>query len=205
MSDKIEGFGRIQVRIVGTAPLLMHNGQLADPLNSWTQRIKEITGKNSKKRTDNDILLMRELEWNGGMYHDDQIGPFIPSELIEGVLRDGAKKYKKGLANDIVMGTQVDEAQIPLEYQGPRDRTSLYGDAKFVDVRGAKLKKSATVIRIRPKFPYPWFASFTLLYVKSTVGFADLGKALVAGGTFVGIGDYRPKFGRFTVQTFKEG
>ena len=34
--------------IIGTAPLVMHNGQTADPLNKYAKMLKAISGKRKK-------------------------------------------------------------------------------------------------------------------------------------------------------------
>jgi hypothetical protein len=34
-----------RVTIEGTAPIIMHNGQTADPLNQYAKAIKQISGK----------------------------------------------------------------------------------------------------------------------------------------------------------------
>ena len=53
--------------------LLMHNGQLADPLNEHTKRLKEFTSK--KRKSDDDHIKIGEIEFQGGLYFDDTIGP----------------------------------------------------------------------------------------------------------------------------------
>ena len=40
----------IKLRIEGTAPLMMHNGQLADPMNEHTRRLKEAVKALPKSR-----------------------------------------------------------------------------------------------------------------------------------------------------------
>ena len=53
-------------RLTSVAPLLMHNGQLSDPLNPWAQAIKRITDK--RKKTLADLEEVGRLEWYGGLY-----------------------------------------------------------------------------------------------------------------------------------------
>lgn len=81
-------------KVEGIAPLLMHNGQLADPLCRWTQEMKVITSK--RKKTEDDFERLAQLEWMGGLYLDDKGAPAIPGELIEAMLI-GAAWIGKGV------------------------------------------------------------------------------------------------------------
>jgi len=36
------------IRLVGTQPLLMHNNQTVDPLNSWSKQMAALKGKKNK-------------------------------------------------------------------------------------------------------------------------------------------------------------
>jgi hypothetical protein len=42
----------LSLTIVGTAPLLMHNGQTADPLNKYAKMLKSVSGKRKKTEAD---------------------------------------------------------------------------------------------------------------------------------------------------------
>jgi len=75
-------YQHLNVEIKGVSPLLLHNGQLADPLNQYTRALKQQTSK--RKKTDVDLMEIRRLEWEGGFYRDDQDRPCIPGENIEG-------------------------------------------------------------------------------------------------------------------------
>ena len=48
-------------RCVGIAPLLMHNGSLANPLNPKVKEMKEITSL--RKKTDENHLELQRLEF----------------------------------------------------------------------------------------------------------------------------------------------
>ena len=53
-----------QCKIRSLSPLIMHNGQLADPFNHFSKAKKEITGKRAK--TDADMMEIARLDWFGG-------------------------------------------------------------------------------------------------------------------------------------------
>jgi len=70
----------IKLQLTGTRPLLMHADVFADPLNPLTKQHKSLTGK--RKKTDDDHEAIARSEWRGGMYFDDDMGPYIPGVNI---------------------------------------------------------------------------------------------------------------------------
>jgi uncharacterized protein with NRDE domain len=55
------------------------------------------------------------------------------------------------------------------------------------------------IIRVRPRIP-EWSISFTVEYDESVINGRDLEQAITEAGAIVGIGDWRPKYGRFTAE-----
>lgn len=189
-----------QVRIEGVSPLLMHSAALANPTNEWTMKIKEITSKTKKKRTEQDELDLIKYEFQGGLYFDDVLGPVIPSECLEGCIRDGAKAKKKGV--DVTAGLQVDPDKVKLLYDGPRTRNGLFENTAFIDIRPVKLQGKNTIMRTRARFE-KWSLDFSVRVFTDTISLETAKKALVESGRKKGLGDYRPKFGRFVLEKFE--
>jgi hypothetical protein len=171
----------------------MHNSQLADPLNKFTRSIKEITAK-GRKKTDADLEQLAKLEFMGGLYVDEKGHPAVPGECIEGVIRDGARKGRKG--KDAQCGI-ISDGVWPLIYDGPKDVEKLWLDERFRDYRGVKVTQSR-VMRMRPKFPV-WSLEFEVSFEQEVLNQTDLEKWLRDAGQFVGLLDFRPRFGRFEV------
>ncbi len=84
----------INATLVGCSPLIMHNGQLADPFNKWVKELKPLTSKSRK--TDEQLLEIRRLEWFGGLYLDQEKNIAIPADNVLALVVDGAKKHKLG-------------------------------------------------------------------------------------------------------------
>ena len=179
-------------KIFGQAPLLMHNGQLVDPLNSFAQSIAQITKK--KKKTDADHEEMSRREFFGGLYMS-QNRPCIPAEMQEAALIRGAMKQKRG--PEAKAGLLVED-HAPLEYEGPHDPSELWKDEKF-RLRAPARVGAQKVMRTRPYFG-EWSATLTIKFLPSMLNPADVRSFLVTAGEQIGIGDWRPRFGRFTVQ-----
>jgi len=188
-----------EAEVVGNLPLLMHNSQLADPLNAHTKAVKALTSL--KVKTDEHHVQIAEAEYQGGLYIDDQIGPYIPGDMIEACLYDAAARMRKKKSFKATVTTP--ESMYRLEYEGPRTREGLVADPRFRDYRSIKVSDSKRIMRTRPRFN-EWSAKFTLQLFPGDVTPDMLERALTDAGMYHGFGDYRPKFGLFSLKSFKE-
>lgn len=182
----------VKYRLTGEAPLIMHNGQTADPLNKWAKLMKQVSGK--RQKTDADYEELARLEFNAALYLDKD-GPIIPNTVLDSMIVNAAKKSKEGqLAKSGVF------CLIParLEYDGPRTVTELWNDERF---RFSAIVRvgMARVARTRPIFR-EWSAVVTLNVEDTVVNPARIDDWLNVAGTQVGLCDWRPQFGRFTAQ-----
>ncbi|MGR0185432.1 hypothetical protein [Azospirillum aestuarii] len=181
----------LKFKIIGVSPLLMHNGQLADPLNLFAKSIAEISSK--RKKTDADHVEMGRREFYGSLYMSGG-RPCIPGEMMEAVLIAGAKKEKKG--NQAKAGILV-ENNSPLLYDGPTTAEDLWADERF-RLRVPVKVGTAKVMRTRPRFDN-WSAEIEVKFLPTMVNAREVKSFLQAAGEQVGIGDWRPRFGRFGV------
>lgn len=187
----------IRVRLTGVAPLLLHSARLCDPSDEITRAMKAITSKPAKgknAKTPDDLVELQRLEFLGGLYWSDDLGPYIPSSNIEGLIRDGAKSVRMGSATEA--GLQAEDA--PLLYDGPRDPDELWSSGRFHDVRSTVVGR-ARVMRTRPVFR-SWAIETTVTLFGLGIQAESIPTWLAHAGTYVGLGDYRPKFGRFVVE-----
>jgi hypothetical protein len=188
---------KIKVKIEGIQPLLMHSAAGVDARNPIAVRIKEITSKGSKKRTSTDDELLDRLSYELSLYHNgDHV--FIPDSALVGMIRDGAKSMRAG--KEVSAGVDVEETEVPLLYDGPKDIDGLY--EKGYSDRRAVVVNRARIMRIRGRFN-KWSAAFTILLDENVMDERKLRKALEHAGLKVGLLDYRPRFGRFVVKDWK--
>lgn len=183
----------IKVKIVGSRPLLMHADVFADPLNPLTKAHKVLTGK--RKKTDDDHESIAKSEWRGGMYFDEQMGPYVPGVNIEAAMIAGGKLSKLG--TQLKRSAEVMHEKCKLEYDGPRTVEKLW-DQRFYDARSVKVSQ-ARLMRYRPIFR-DWSLVCEIAYDPESIDKNQVIKCLEDGGQYCGIGDYRPKFGRFSVE-----
>ena len=185
-----------EATLVGITPLLMHNGHLADPMSPATRALKAVTSR--RKKTDEDHAEARKLEWLGSLYLNEKGLPCIPAENVLSLVVAGAKKDKNGTEAKSGVMPDVGGEYFDLIYDGPKDLEALYADPRFVDCRSAKVM-SARIMRTRPMFRN-WKIKVRLCYNPDVIDEATIQQALEIAGERVGLGDYRPRFGRFVVQ-----
>jgi hypothetical protein len=190
-------FQTLEVEIIGLNSILQHNIQLADPTNEFARKMKAISGKRTK--TDADLLALRELEIAGGVYWSDSTGVYIPCDWLETCIIDAARKRRLG--KDVQAGVQVVEDRLALVYEG-MDKVETFRDivsnASLHFVRGVRVGK-ARVMRARPIFR-GWSTKATIAFDPEAINRQTLIELLDVAGSRIGMGDWRPKFGRFNVE-----
>ena len=78
----------------------------------------------------------------------------------------------------------------------------LWDAGIYRDTRGVVIGQKR-IMRTRPMFPAGWTAKFKILLMPDAgVEAQSVSDALTAGGMFSGVGDFRPRFGRFGVESF---
>lgn len=181
---------QLTLNLTGISPLLMHNNVTVNPLDPQTKAIKQYTSK--RKKTDEDYIMVQRLEWEAGLYHDVELGPYIPGVNVETCLRDAAKMTKQGAA--VTRSVVVAEDRLPLLYRGPRDIKGLW-EQNHKDYRVVGNQQNS-VMRCRPMFPH-WELQVPVTLEASILDPDDLRNIAHRAGLMIGLGDYRPRFGRF--------
>lgn len=183
----------LDLTLTGVAPLLMHNGLLADPLNPLAMAIKEVSGRRQKSHADHEEL--GRLEHLGGLWLDEHSCPCIPGEALEACITDGARKSREGKAATAAV---LCEGNFAVVHGGPTTPDALWADPAYrlrVPARVGQVR----VMRTRPIFRN-WAAPVRVALNTDLVNEAQVLKWLRVAGDQVGLGDWRPKFGRFTVE-----
>lgn len=182
----------LSYKLTSSAPLIQHNGQTADPLNRFSKAIKQISSKRNK--TDADYEEMARLEFMAGLYMSAD-GPVIPNTVIDGMTLNAAKKMKDGPRAKAGCFCLT---HAKLEYDGPRTANELWADERFRFVAKVKVGQ-ASVMRMRPRFD-EWSAIISVNIEDTLINPAQVDRWMEIAGTQVGLGDWRPQFGHFTVE-----
>lgn len=192
---------KVRISGKGTTPLLMHNVRLASPMNSFAKRLSALTSsKTSSKRTDQDRIEIARVEFEGGMYHDDEVGPYAPAKWFSKNLLDAARRGRRGKL--IEEGVMVDGGSLvnPLIYRGPRDIEGLWGNGEsdFVSFETVRVGQ-AKVDRCRPIFN-EWAFEIDFDVEESVLDFSTF-EDIANIGSRLGVGDYRTgSYGRFNAK-----
>jgi hypothetical protein len=182
----------LKFKLSSVSPLIMHNGQLADPMNKYCRMLKEVSSKRAK--TDADYIEMARIEWYGGMYLMEGGVPCIPGEVLESAIINAARKTRKGKQ---AMGGIICPDMYPVTYDGPQAIDDRWADDNCRLTCGVRIQKNR-IMRTRPIF-HEWSLEFSLIYDDQQLNEKDVvGIVMVAGEN--GLCDWRPKFGRFTAQ-----
>ena len=186
---------KIKCEFHGISPIILHSCQCVNPLHPISLEMKKINAK-KKKKTEEDLATLSDLEWEAGLYWDDEVGVYIPAENIEATIREGAKARRKG--KDIVKGFMCETMMIPLNIGENLTKEEMKKDFRFRDVRTMRVQ-SSRVMRTRPRFTM-WNISFVASYDENILNFDEVVDAIEYAGQYVGLCDSRPKYGKFTAR-----
>jgi hypothetical protein len=177
----------------------VHNARLANPLDEVAKAMKRINDK--RKKTDEDREEVARLEHMGGLYFDPDLGPYLPGQNFEKCLIEAARITRAG--KKIERGVFVDADVNPISYDGPRDIDGLWKDENFRHAASVKVGMSR-VMRMRPQFRQ-WTVDTEGEYDPSVISLDELTEVATTAGLMIGLGDWRPRFGRFVATVERAG
>lgn len=181
----------LKVTWKGITPLIMHSCKCVNPLHPISIKLAELTGK--KKKTEEDLIAISNLEWEAGAYWKEGMGLYIPAENVEATIINGAKQYKKG--KDIEKYCDVTDLYIPFSYGENLTLEELIANYEYRDTRPMNVMRSK-VMRTRPRFDQ-WEITFPLRYNEEQIDMKTIVDAIEYAGQYVGLCDSRPKYGKF--------
>lgn len=159
--------------------------------------MKLISSKRIK--TDADYEELARIEFLAALYMDTN-GPVLPPNMIDAMIIGAAKKSREGqIAKSGCFCLNVAQ----LDYAGPRTADALWADETFRFVAIVRIGTSR-IARTRPIFQ-EWSAEVRLHTETSIVNVSRVDEWMQIAGTQIGLGDWRPKYGRFTVERLPNG
>lgn len=186
---------KINLTLTGVGPMLMHNGRLANPLDPHTREMKALTAKRTK--TDEDLINILQVEARGGCWETDDGFVGIPNAAIWRSVYDAAKAFKRG--EDIKRAFSFDDVTQPLTIDGKHWSVSDWcASMDRIDYRPVKVM-NRKVMRARPKFSAGWQSEHTFDLLTGVVDPRDLVPIFERAGSLVGLGDWRPTYGKFAI------
>jgi hypothetical protein len=192
---------KMYVKIVGISPLILQNGRCANPLDIYAKKMKSLTSKRNK--TEDDLHAILETQWEAGLYWDDQMGLYMPSENLYAAFYAAAKKHKLG---NKCSGILFPEALgYPIVTENHMDLSKLREDKKTRFIKTVVVQRAKTVA-CRPIF-HNWKINFELEFEKDTWDANEIKTVLQTLSTRIGMGVWRPgspkpgSFGKFLIES----
>ena len=183
---------KLHVTLNGTNTLMMHSPKTVNPLHPLALELKKYTSK--RKKTEDDLQKISELEWEAGLYYDENNGLHVPSECLQKTLVNGAKLFKAG--KDIERYVIFPGAIAPLDIGVAFDIKKMRKDTTYYDVRAVAVQRSR-VIRTRPRFNV-WRCEFDILFDNEHIDIDTIARAFENAGQYVGLCEARTLgYGRF--------
>lgn len=184
----------LKLKLTGLAPLVMHNTQLSDPRYVRASGIKTITSKRAK--TEDDELELTRLEFIAGLYWNGT-GPYLPGVNVDAAIAQAAGQAMKGGRKVVQSCLMTDDAR--LEYGGKhKTPDDLFTDGGYMLYVPAVIPSTKSrVMRARPIFKQ-WSAKVTINY--HTLSEEQIIQFAQRAGDFIGLCDWRPRHGRFSVE-----
>lgn len=185
----------ISVKVHGTAPLMQHRYPVPD-LKSMTKGGRLQTG-----------AIDYTQEWRAYIYANSD-GIYQPAAHFDGAMVKAAVNYKisgkRGKTyKDLFKATVfVTPEEIPFSMPIPDELDTDADKPLYLDMRPVVVNRSR-VVRIRPTFSPGWELEFTIEVIDDSIAPELVQDILVLAGKTCGIGDFRPKFGRFSVIKFE--
>lgn len=176
---------RCEVTIEGVSPILFH---------AWNVESVESKGraaKGSKEKKSDDV--------ESYVYRNDKKEICIPGEYLRGAIV-GAAKFQQDPRSSRKSASDLFKAGVvsltPLASLGAKDWD-------FMDRRRVMIMRSA-ITRSRPAMREGWRATFVLLVnLPEYISPALLNQTIASAGKLIGLADFRPSFGRFSVIKFE--
>lgn len=186
----------LTIRLTGTRPMLQHNGRMSNPLDPWTRALKPLTAKT--KKTDEDHMAIMSTEARGSCWETDDGLIGLPNSAVWKCLYTAGTAYKLGEA--IKRALSFDDTTIPLLIEGREMRCEEWlATDGGIDFRPVVINRKRAM-RSRPRIPAGWQSTHKLELMEDVLDPRDLAPVIERAGRLVGIGDWRPNYGRFTAE-----
>lgn len=194
----------LRIKLKSTVPLLMHSDRTANQFDPINAELKKITSKRSK--TEEDYIEIAKLEFAASCYYRGngnslyektmngmQNGWYMPASNLLATFKNAAKNFKLGKRFDQSVNILSDSSfSFPDTSLSPFD---LFEKEEYVDMRTVKVQTSK-VTRCRPRFD-TWSLTTEMYYEESMIDEAEMIKIIDFSSRFIGLCDYRPRFGQF--------
>ena len=175
----------MEIEIEGVCPIIFHRWNV----ESIDEKSKAAKGSKTKKEDNVESYLYRNA--NGVIC--------IPGEYFRQALIHAAKYKQDPRSPRKSLMDMAKAALIVNTHEAPMFRDEKPVEKYFEDKRRVTIQR-AGITRVRPAVPEGWRATFSLTVLLPEYVSASLVRELtVNAGRLVGLADFRPTYGRFSV------
>lgn len=191
------------VEIVGETPLLIHNGRTANPLDEFAKALKTVTSK--RKKTEEDLEKILDIQWNSSLYWNDKIGLYMPVENLQAALFKACKKHKMG--NSVSGFVFNEKLGFPILVEGHESLEALRANPAYRFVKAVTIQRSKT-LSCRAMFN-EWALNFNFSIDLGLLTEDDVKMILNTMTNRIGLGVWTPShpkpgnYGKFTIKSLK--
>lgn len=181
----------VEVKIRGIADYLQHR-----------RPPKPEEDKEEGNRTSGEVDYSKEAE--KATYQESKIGCYIPAKQIQACLIKSGVDFKIKGKSRKTYKDRMNAAIVVTPDKIPFSPSKEKPDYIHEDWGRIPPKTGNMVWLTRPAYKAGWKVNFKLLILDDQIPLKTLEEILVNAGQFYGIGDWRPRFGRFEVIEFAE-
>lgn len=180
--------------LTGVAPIILHNGRTANPLDPWSKALKGISSKRSK--TDDDYAELMRIQWYASLYQNKEGQIILPSMMIEAALLNGAKKHKLGTLAKAALF--VDQHSC-LEFDGMDLSIDKLWERGENELTISCRVQSSRIMRTR-FIAENWSAKINVCFESELLNLRQVVDIVDSAGSQHGVGTWRPRHGRFQAE-----
>jgi hypothetical protein len=185
--------------VTGMSQLLISNPQAVDPFNKFSKAMKQITGK--KKKTEEDLLQLRELEVMSKLYFNDEQGVYIPSTWVLNAIQDVSFSQAKIAKKRMRGGVFIEGMTLKLNYEGMntvKEAMDIVKNERFIHTQPVK-QGQVKIMKSYPAFS-KWSFDCEFTFDPEIVDESTLKDLINYACKYGGFGDFRPNYGRAKVE-----
>lgn len=188
----------LKFTIHGTEPMLQNNPRTVDTFDEFAIAKKVITSKRAK--TEEDQYELRRLEVESKIYMWEE-AIYVPGRWVAAAVAANSWAQAKIKKAEVRSAVFVRDSKIPLQYDGMelvKTPGDISGNKRFIESMPLK-QGQVKVFKCFPRFD-DWSFSTALDYDPSIIDEASLRALLEYSAKFGGYGDFRPTYGRATIE-----
>lgn len=188
----------LKIRVTGNRTLLQHNGRLANPADPYTRELKSLTGKRNK--TEEDLALVMSVEARASAYETENGVLGIPTAAVWASIHDAAKAFKMGPRVGRGLLLRDPDEVVPLRHGRKTHSVDAWlADPQHTDTRAVVVQRSR-VMRSRCRVTAPWVSEHEMELDEDILDLRALVPVFAYAGRYVGLGDWRPRFGTYDLK-----